>query len=166
MEMVAAARPNPWSRSVRPTRVATMRNRSMSPIGTHSKSPTRVGRRRQYTHALRDAVRPTALRQDAERVVVGGSHHVWTVRRCTVRGGSPGIPRPLRDGALYGAALWLFGDELAVPLLGLSDKPTAYHPARHAHSLAQHLGYGFALAAATRFLSGERSAHACSCGCS
>lgn len=75
-------------------------------------------------------------------------------------------PRPLRDGALYGAALWLFGDELAVPLLGLSDKPTAYHPARHAHSLAQHLGYGLALAAATRVLGGERAAHACSCGCS
>lgn len=77
-------------------------------------------------------------------------------------------PRPsvLRDGALYGAGLWLFGDELMVPLLGLSDKPTAYHPLRHAHSFAQHIGYGVALAAATRAFAGEPHAHACSCGCS
>jgi hypothetical protein len=46
----------------------------------------------------------------------------------------------------------LFGDELAAPLLGLSDKPTAYHPARHAQSLVSHLGYGVATAAATRAL--------------
>lgn len=76
-------------------------------------------------------------------------------------------PQPrMLDGALYGAALWLLGDELAVPLLGLSDKPSAYHPSQHAQSFAQHLGYGIALAAATRLLVGERHAHACSCGCS
>jgi hypothetical protein len=74
-------------------------------------------------------------------------------------------PRPL-DGALYGAALWLLGDELAVPLLRLSDKPSAYHPTQHAQSFAQHLGYGIVLAAATRMLVGERHVHACSCGCS
>lgn len=59
-------------------------------------------------------------------------------------------PRVLRDGIAFGAALWLFGDELAVPLLGLADKPTAYHPSRHVQSLAQHLGFGVATAAATR----------------
>lgn len=73
--------------------------------------------------------------------------------------------RPI-EGALYGAALWLLGDELAVPLLRLSDKPSAYHPSQHAQSFAQHLGYGIALAAATHVLVGRRYAHACSCGCS
>ncbi len=58
----------------------------------------------------------------------------------------------LRDGLVFGAGLWLFGDELAVPLLGLADKPTAYHPTRHAQSLAQHLGFGLATAATTRAL--------------
>jgi hypothetical protein len=53
------------------------------------------------------------------------------------------------EGALYGTGLWLLGDELAVPLLGLSDKPTAYPPARHVQSLAQHLGFGLATAATT-----------------
>lgn len=60
--------------------------------------------------------------------------------------------RTLHTGALFGAALWLFGDELVVPLLGLSDKPTAYLPARHVQSLLQHLGYGIATVAATRAL--------------
>ena len=60
--------------------------------------------------------------------------------------------RALGTGALLGAALWLFGDELAVPLLGLADRPTAYPPARHAQSLLQHLGYGVATVAATRAL--------------
>ncbi len=61
-------------------------------------------------------------------------------------------PRVLRDGFLFGAGLWLFGDELAVPLLGLADKPTAYHPTRHAQSFAEHVGFGLTTAAATRAL--------------
>ena len=55
----------------------------------------------------------------------------------------------LRDGVVFGAGLWLLGDELAVPLLGLADKPAAYRPSRHAQSLAQHLGFGIATAATT-----------------
>jgi uncharacterized membrane protein YagU involved in acid resistance len=67
-----------------------------------------------------------------------------------IRGGR--TYRPVRDGALFGAALWLLGDELAAPLLGLSDKPTAYPPTRHLQSLAQHLGFGVATATTTRIL--------------
>jgi uncharacterized membrane protein YagU involved in acid resistance len=58
----------------------------------------------------------------------------------------------LRDGALFGAALWLFGDEIAMPLLGLADKPTQYHPTRHLQSLAAHLGFGVATAATAQAL--------------
>jgi len=61
-------------------------------------------------------------------------------------------PRVLRDGFWFGAGLWLIGDELVVPLLGLADKPTAYHPSRHAQSFAQHIGFGVTTAAATRAL--------------
>jgi hypothetical protein len=61
---------------------------------------------------------------------------------------------PVRDGVLFGTGLWLLGDELAVPLLGLADKPTAYHPTRHLQSLAQHLGFGIATATTTRALEG------------
>jgi hypothetical protein len=59
---------------------------------------------------------------------------------------------PLRDGVAFGAALWLFGDELAVPLLGLTDKPTMYSASQHARSLAGHLGFGIATAQAARRL--------------
>jgi hypothetical protein len=64
--------------------------------------------------------------------------------------------RPVRDGVAFGTGLWLLGDELAVPLLGLADKPTAYHPTHHLQSLAQHLGFGIATAATTRALEGLR----------
>jgi hypothetical protein len=56
----------------------------------------------------------------------------------------------LRDGALFGAALWLLFDELAMPLLGLADKPSQYHPTRHLQSLATHLGYGIATAGVSK----------------
>jgi len=61
-------------------------------------------------------------------------------------------PRVLRDGIAFGTGLWLFGDEIAVPLLGLADKPSAYSTSHHAQALAQHLGFGVATAAATRAL--------------
>lgn len=59
------------------------------------------------------------------------------------------LPRALGAGALFGAGLWLFGDELAAPLLGLQDKPTEYHPTQHLQSLVAHLGFGVATAATT-----------------
>ena len=62
----------------------------------------------------------------------------------------------VRDGLLFGAGLWLLGDELAVPLLGLADKPTAYHPSRHAQALVEHLAYGVAAATTARALGGVR----------
>jgi hypothetical protein len=60
--------------------------------------------------------------------------------------------RVVRSGAVFGTALWLLGDELAVPLLGLADKPGAYHPTRHLQALVAHLGYGVATAATTQAL--------------
>src|SRR5437764_931818 len=70
-----------------------------------------------------------------------------------IRGGRDrGIPRAVLGGALFGAGLWLLGDELAVPLLGLSDKPTTYPVKSHLQSLAQHLGFGVATAATTGVL--------------
>ena len=65
-----------------------------------------------------------------------------------IRGGRDrGVARAVLGGALFGAGLWLFGDELAVPLLGLSDNPTRYPVTSHLQSLAQHLGFGVATAA-------------------
>lgn len=55
-------------------------------------------------------------------------------------------------GLGYGAALWLLGDELAVPLLGLADGPTAHPPGVHAQALGAHLVYGLATGAAIKAL--------------
>jgi len=75
-----------------------------------------------------------------------------------LQGGVYGVSRseqaygdPL-GGMAFGAGLWLLGDELAVPLLGLQDGPTASAPSTHLNRLALHLAYGFATAATTQLL--------------
>jgi hypothetical protein len=50
-------------------------------------------------------------------------------------------------GLGYGMALWIIGDELAVPLLGLAEGPRAYAKTLHAESLGAHIVYGIATAA-------------------
>lgn len=60
--------------------------------------------------------------------------------------------RDLTAGLGYGAALWLFGDELAVPLLGLAEGPTAHPPKVHAQAFGAHLVYGLTTSAASKAL--------------
>ena len=55
-------------------------------------------------------------------------------------------------GLAHGARLWLFADEMMVPMLGLQGGPTAAPPLQHANRLGAHLFYGVAAAAATQFL--------------
>ena len=45
-------------------------------------------------------------------------------------------------GLPFGAALWLLGDEVAVPALGLAKPPTEYPVESHADALAAHFMYG------------------------
>lgn len=45
-------------------------------------------------------------------------------------------------GLPFGAALWLLGDEVAVPALGLAKPPTEYPPEVHADALSAHFMYG------------------------
>jgi hypothetical protein len=56
------------------------------------------------------------------------------------------------DGLIYGSGLWLFGDELAVPLLGLQSGPTTVPPDKHLNSLGAHLAYGLATALTTHLV--------------
>lgn len=58
----------------------------------------------------------------------------------------------LLGGLGYGAAAWALGDELMVPLLGLSEGPTAHGWSEHANALGAHLVYGAATSAATQAL--------------
>ena len=58
----------------------------------------------------------------------------------------------LEGGAVYAGFLWLIGDELAVPLLGLQGGPSAATPIQHVNRLGAHLAYGLATAAVTQTL--------------
>ncbi len=58
----------------------------------------------------------------------------------------------LGGGIALGVGLWGLGDELTVPLLGLSDGPTAFPPELHAHGLGAHIVYGLATAATAQLL--------------
>lgn len=45
-------------------------------------------------------------------------------------------------GTVYGSAVWLFGDEIAVPALGLAGSPEKQPLTSHIQYLAAHLVYG------------------------
>jgi hypothetical protein len=73
-------------------------------------------------------------------------------------GGAYGLIRGRREkldivgGFAYGAALRAFGDELAVPLLGLAEGPKAYPKSIHAETFGAHLVHGVTTAAVTQLL--------------
>lgn len=53
----------------------------------------------------------------------------------------------LNGGLKYGTGLWLAGDELALPMLGLAGAPQSKPAATHVQALIAHLVYGAATAA-------------------
>lgn len=55
-------------------------------------------------------------------------------------------------GASFGLGLWLLGDEVAVPMLGLQGGPTSVSPTTHINRLGAHLVYGVATAVTTQLL--------------
>jgi hypothetical protein len=61
------------------------------------------------------------------------------------------FPRTRTGGGTgYGAALWLLGDELAVPVLGLAPAATQVTASTHATALGAHLVYGLTTEAVRR----------------
>jgi putative membrane protein len=47
-------------------------------------------------------------------------------------------------GTGYGAAVWLFADEIGVPAAGLAKRPQHYPAKTHAYALSSHVVYGLA----------------------
>lgn len=45
-------------------------------------------------------------------------------------------------GLPFGTALWLFGDELGLAVMGLAKWPTEYPASTHGYALSSHLVYG------------------------
>ena len=62
-----------------------------------------------------------------------------------------GVP-DIKGGMALGTGLWLFGDELFMPLMGLTGGPTAYPMQVHIHSRMAHTVYGLAVALVTQML--------------
>ena len=125
---------------------------SLSLIGQHHRpdeSATGALGRMLY-HAVEDHDPDKATKSELSNlvhwsygIVQGG---LYGALRSKVAGGD------LLGGALFGTGLWLLGDELAVPLLGLQDGPSAAPPSTHLNRLALHLTYGMATAATTQLL--------------
>lgn len=64
-----------------------------------------------------------------------------------------GVRSPdLIGGLIWASGLWLFGDELVVPLLGLQGGPTSASFVQHVNRLGAHLFYGVGLALAAQSL--------------
>jgi putative membrane protein len=55
-------------------------------------------------------------------------------------------------GLPFGFALWVLGDEIAIPALGLGKQPMEYSPEVHADALAAHFMYGATTDVVRRFL--------------
>jgi hypothetical protein len=138
-------------RAPKPTDVFAS-ERTMSPLGSHHRKDEsatdalgRMAFERIVGHEPSD-------RQ--ERALSWAVHIAYGLLVAGIYGGVGArerrtLARAIRTGALFGLGLWLFGDELAVPLLGLSDKPTQYDVTAHAQSLVAHLGFGIATATTT-----------------
>lgn len=123
----------------------------MSMIGTHhqpDESATDAVARIGYEMIAR---RPPT--QKAKRAMSWAVHIGYGLKLGALYGALRGETRhPLRDGLVFAFASWLVVDELATALFGLADKPTVYTIASHAQALAQHVGYGLALAETTHFV--------------
>lgn len=63
-----------------------------------------------------------------------------------------GVDGGFVPGLLLGAALFAVADEIAVPALGLSGKPTEFPLSSHVYGLASHLVYGVSTEIARRGL--------------
>jgi uncharacterized protein DUF1440 len=109
--------------------------------GGEESSTVELGRRISRRVMHRD------LDDDSAELASEGLHYGYG----TLMGGVYGLlgalfPRvTTANGAPWGALLFLLGDEVMVPALGLAKPPTEYPVATHARALGAHLVYGTTL---------------------
>jgi hypothetical protein len=144
----------------RPTDEELTARSSTSVVGRHhgpDESATAAFGRILYESVAGRAPSPATRRKLSWAVHIGYGLVVASLYGAIRGGRDRSVAGTVIGGTLFGAGLWLLGDELAVPLLGLSDKPASYPVTSHLQSLAQHLGFGVATAAATgALLDGHR----------
>jgi len=82
-------------------------------------------------------------------------HYSFGTLQGAVYGGTAelaGTPGGFLPGVLFGAALFAAADELALPQLGLTGKPSEMPASSHVYGLAAHLVYGLSTEIARRGL--------------
>jgi hypothetical protein len=92
------------------------------------------------------------LTQEELRVAAPVVHYLFGAALGAIYGAYADRRQAARSGAAFGTTVWLAADEVAMPLLGLSDS-TARRPVEmHLQSLAAHLVYGTATEVTRRSL--------------
>jgi uncharacterized membrane protein YagU involved in acid resistance len=81
-------------------------------------------------------------------------HYAFGAAMGALYGAAAEFAPPVKSlvGVPYGAALFVGADEVALPLLGLSKKPTAYPASRHIYGLSSHFVYGVTLEGVRRLV--------------
>jgi uncharacterized membrane protein YagU involved in acid resistance len=69
-----------------------------------------------------------------------------------LREGDHSADNAVEGGLVMGTGLWLLGDEVLMPLLGLTDGPTAYPSGVHVHGFGAHIAFGVTAAAVAAIL--------------
>ncbi len=96
--------------------------------------------------AVSRKVLPTELTSEQKQVAGPLVHYGYGTTVGALYGGMcdafPAVAGGL--GLPFGIVLWLFGDEVAVPLFGLGPSPVKTPLAKHADALAAHVGYAVA----------------------
>jgi putative membrane protein len=84
------------------------------------------------------------LTREELEVAAPAVHYAFGATMGAVYGGLAEVSPAVRllGGSGWGTAVWIGGDEIAVPLLGLSRPDTDYPIEAHAQALAAHLVYG------------------------
>lgn len=94
------------------------------------------------------------LRPDEEKIAEPLVHYAYGTGWGGIYGALSTV-KPVTStgvGLPFGAALWLAGDEIAVPALGLSKGPKEYPISSHLQALATHCVYGVTTEAVRRVL--------------
>jgi hypothetical protein len=108
----------------------------------------------QVAEAVSRRVAQHELTSHEKRVAGPAVHYAYGTVMGGVYGGlveaAPAVETGF--GTAYGTALWLIGDEIAIPALGMGKPPAQTAPSEHGKALAAHVVYGLTLEGVRRLV--------------
>jgi uncharacterized membrane protein YagU involved in acid resistance len=128
---------------------AKAREEAVSP---KENAPTKVGRVAAETVGVEV---PEEQRPKLGQVVHFAYGTAWGAAYGLLRHRFPRLPRA--SGLLFGAALWLLGDELMLPALELAPPAPKFPKETHLRALAAHLAYGASVDQGIRLIERARA---------